>query len=195
MAGLGFLTDLISKPVRLGYLAGIALTVLVTQLPKLLGIPLSAESFVEAVRELPGALDETDPVALAIGFGCLAVILVIRRAAPKVPGVFIAVAGATLLVAVLGLADEIAVVGSLPQGLPSLTVPSVSAADLGKLTLSAFAVALVAFADTSVLSRSYATKLRQSVDQNQELFALGAANLPPVSSRGSRSRAARRARP
>ncbi len=194
VAGLGFLTDLISKPVRLGYLAGIALTVLATQLPKLLGIPLSAESFVEAVRELPGALDETDPVALAIGFGCLAVILLIRRAVPKVPGVFIAVAGATLLVAVLGLADEIPVVGSLPQGLPSLTVPSVSAADLGKLTLSAFAVALVAFADTSVLSRSYASKLRQSVDQDQELFALGAANLAaglfqgfPLSSSSSRT--------
>lgn len=194
VAGLGFLTDLISKPVRLGYLAGIALTVLATQLPKLLGIPLSAESFVEAVRELPGALADTDPVALAIGAGCLAVILSIRHAAPKVPGVFIAVAGATLLVALLGLADEIPVVGTLPQGLPSLSVPSVSATELGKLTLSAFAVALVAFADTSVLSRSYATKLRQSVDQDQELFALGAANLAtglfqgfPLSSSSSRT--------
>ena len=110
------------------------------------------------------------------------------------PGVFIAVAGATLLVALLGLADEIAVVGSLPQGLPSLTVPSMSAGEMGKLALSAFAVALVAFADTSVLSRSYAAKLRQSVDQDQELFALGAANLAaglfqgfPLSSSSSRT--------
>jgi len=194
VAGLGFLTDLISKPVRLGYLAGIALTVLATQLPKLLGIPLSAESFVEAVRELPGDLDQTDPVALAIGAGSLAAILLVRRAAPKVPGVFIAVAGATILVAALNLADEIAVVGPLPEGLPSFTVPSVSAGDLGRLTLSAFAVALVAFADTSVLSRSYATKLRQSVDQDQELLALGAANIAsglfqgfPLSSSSSRT--------
>lgn len=194
LAGLGFLTDLISKPVRLGYLAGIGLTVLATQLPKLLGIPLSAESFVEAVRELPGELDRTEPVALAIGAACLAVILLIRRAAPKVPGVFIAVAGATILVAALGLADEITTVGPLPEGLPSLTVPSVSAGDLGRLTLSAFAVALVAFADTSVLSRSYATRLRQSVDQDQELLALGAANLAsglfqgfPLSSSSSRT--------
>ena len=194
IAGLGFLTDLISKPVRLGYLAGIALTVLATQLPKLLGIPLSAESFAEAVHELPGALDQTDPLALAIGAGCLVVILSMRRMAPKVPAVFIAVAGATILVAVAGLADEIAVVGPLPEGLPSLTVPSVSADDLGRLTVSAFAVALVAFADTSVLSRSYATKLRQSVDQDQELFALGAANLAaglfqgfPLSSSSSRT--------
>lgn len=194
IAGLGFLTDLISKPVRLGYLAGIAVTVLATQLPKLLGIPLSTESFAEAVRELPGAIDQTDPVALAIGAGCLAVILSMRRMAPKVPAVFIAVAGATIFVAVAGLADEIAVVGPLPQGLPGLTVPSVSAGDLGRLTLSAFAVALVAFADTSVLSRSYATKLRQSVDQDQELFALGAANLAaglfqgfPLSSSSSRT--------
>jgi high affinity sulfate transporter 1 len=194
IAGLGFLTDLISKPVRLGYLAGIALTVLATQLPKLLGIPLSTDSFADAVRELPGALDQTDPVAFAIGAGCLVVILSMRRMAPRVPAVFIAVAGATILVAVAGLADEIAVVGPLPEGLPSLTVPSVSAGDLGQLTVSAFAVAVVAFADTSVLSRSYATKLRQSVDQDQELFALGAANLAaglfqgfPLSSSSSRT--------
>jgi high affinity sulfate transporter 1 len=194
IAGLGFLTDLISKPVRLGYLAGIALTVLATQLPKLLGIPLSTDSFADAVRKLPGALDQTDPVALAIGAGCLVVILSMRRMAPRVPAVFIAVAGATILVAVAGLADEIAVVGALPEGLPSLTVPSVSAGDLGQLTVSAFAVAVVAFADTSVLSRSYATKLRQSVDQDQELFALGAANLAaglfqgfPLSSSSSRT--------
>ena len=194
LLGLGFVTDLISKPVRLGYLAGIAVTVMVTQLPTLLGIPLSADSLVEAVRELAGALDETDPVALTIGAGCLAVILVLRRTAPGVPGVFIAVAGATLLVAVLGLADEVAVVGRLPQGLPHLTVPSLSAEDLGRLTLSALAVALVAFADTSVLSRSYATKLRQSVDQDQELLALGAANVVtglfqgfPLSSSSSRT--------
>ncbi len=191
---LGFVTDLISKPVRLGYLAGIAVTVLVTQLPKLLGIPLSPENFVEAVRDVPGALGESDPVALGIGAGCLAVILVLRRIAPGAPGVFIAVAGATLLVALLGLSDEVAVVGPLPQGLPSFTVPSVSADALGTLALSALAVALVAFADTSVLSRAYATKLRQSVNQDQELLALGAANVVtglfqgfPLSSSSSRT--------
>jgi high affinity sulfate transporter 1 len=192
--GLGFITDLISKPVRIGSLAGIAVTVLVTQFPKLLGIPVSADSFVEAIRQLPGTLGESDPLTLAIGAGCLALILVLRRTAPRVPGVFIAVAGATLLVAALGLADQIAVVGTLPSGLPSLTVPGVSADDLGRLTLSALAVALVAFADTSVLSRSYATKLRQSVDQDQELLALGAANVVtglfqgfPLSSSSSRT--------
>ena len=192
--GLGFLTDLISKPVRLGYLAGIAFTVIATQLPKLLGVPVSAESFADAVRQLPGELDQAEPIAIAIGIGCLVAIVLTRRVAPKVPGVFVAVAGATVLVGLLGLADRIAVVGPLPEGLPSLTVPTVSAGDLGRLTLSAFAVALVAFADTSVLSRSYATKLRQSVDQNSELFALGTANLAsglfqgfPLSSSSSRT--------
>lgn len=194
VAGLGFLTDLISKPVRLGYLAGIALTVVATQLPKLLGVPLSPESFVETARELPGALDGTDPVAFAIGAGCLAAMLALRRFLPTVPGAFVAVAGSTALVAALGLGDEIPVVGPLPQGLPSFAVPSVSAGDLGRLALSAIGVALVAFADTSVLSRSYATKLRQSVDQDQELFALGAANVAaglfqgfPLSSSSSRT--------
>ncbi len=191
---LGFVTDLISKPVRIGYLAGIALTVFVTQLPKVLGIPVSAESFVDAVRELMGALDETDPITLAIGAGCLVVILGVRRMAPRWPGVFFAVVGATVFVAVLGLADDVAVVGPLPQGLPALALPSMSVPDVGALTLSAFAVALVAFADTSVLSRSYATKLHQRVDQDQELFALGAANVAaglfqgfPLSSSSSRT--------
>jgi high affinity sulfate transporter 1 len=191
---LGFVTDLISKPVRIGYLAGIAVTVLATQLPKLLGIPISAESFADAVRSLPGALGETDPVALAIGAGCLGLILGLRRVAPRMPSVFMAVAIATVAVAVFGLADDVAVVGQLPQGLPQLTVPAVSPEDLGRLTASAFAVALVAFADTSVLSRSYAAKLGQSVDQNRELFALSAANAVaglfqgfPLSSSSSRT--------
>ena len=191
---LGFVTDLISKPVRLGYLAGIAVTVLVTQLPVLLGIQISADSLVETVGELPHALGETDTATLAIGAASLIAILAIRRTAPRLPGVFIAVVGATLLVAILGLADDVAVVGRLPQGLPRLRVPSLSAAELGQLAASAFAVALVAFADTSVLSRSYATKLRQSVDQNQELLALGAANAAaglfqgfPLSSSSSRT--------
>ncbi len=191
---LGFVTDLISKPVRIGYLAGIAVTVLATQLPKLLGIPLTAESFADAVAALPGALDETDAVALAIGVGSLGVIFGLRRIAPRMPSVFLAVAMATATVAVLGLADDVPVVGALPQGLPQLTVPAVSLEDLGRLTASAFAVALVAFADTSVLSRSYAAKLGQSVDQNRELFALGAANAVaglyqgfPLSSSSSRT--------
>ncbi len=191
---LGFVTDLISKPVRIGYLAGIAVTVLATQLPKLLGIPLTAESFADAVAGLPGALDETDAVALALGVGSLGVIFGLRRIAPRMPSVFLAVAMATATVAVLGLADDVPVVGALPQGLPQLTVPAVSLEDLGRLTASAFAVALVAFADTSVLSRSYAAKLGQSVDQNRELFALGAANAVaglyqgfPLSSSSSRT--------
>jgi high affinity sulfate transporter 1 len=191
---LGFVTDLISKPVRLGYLAGIALTVFVSQLPKLLGIPVSGESFVDILPELIGALDGIDPITLAIGAGSLALILGLRLLAPRVPGVFIAVAGATAVVALLGLADEVAVVGQLPQGLPSLAVPGASLDEIGTLILPALAVALVAFADTSVLSRSYATKLRQSVDQDQELFALGAANVAaglfqgfPLSSSSSRT--------
>jgi high affinity sulfate transporter 1 len=191
---LGFVTDLISKPVRLGYLAGIALTVFVTQLPKLVGVPVSAESFLDAVIELMGALDGIHPITLAIGAGSMFLIVGLRRFAPRVPGVFIAVAGATAMVALLGLADEVAVVGALPQGLPSLAVPSITLDDLGTLVLPALAVALVAFADTSVLSRSYATKLHQSVDQDQELFALGAANVAaglfqgfPLSSSSSRT--------
>lgn len=191
---LGFVTDLISKPVRVGYLAGIAVTVLVTQLPKLLGISVSGESIFDVVGELAGSLGAFEPVTLAIGVGCLATILALRRVAPRVPGVFIAVAGATVVVAALDLAGEVAVVGPLPQGLPSLAIPGITLERVGTLALPALAVALVAFADTSVLSRAYATKLGQRVDQNQELFALGAANVAaglfqgfPLSSSSSRT--------
>ncbi len=177
IARFGFVTELLSVPVRLGYLAGIAVTVIVAQLPKLLGFSVDAENLIPALRDLAGGLDETNATALAIGLGSLAVILGLRRVAPRVPGVFIAVVGATVLVSALGLADDIPVVGTVPEGLPAFGVPDVSWEDLGALIPAAVGIAFVAFADTSVLSRSYAGRLRQDVDQNQELAVLGVANL------------------
>jgi high affinity sulfate transporter 1 len=195
IARLGFITDLLSKPIRLGYLAGIALTVIMTQLPKLFGFSGDGDTFREAVPAFFGHLDETHGTSLAIGVACLAVIMLLKRFAPVVPGVFVAMAGAML---VTGLADlderGVDVVGSLPEGLPGLDVPSVAAGDLPKLLLGAIGIAFVAFADTSVLSRSYASRLGQNVDQSQELIALGAANAAtglfqgfPLSSSSSRT--------
>jgi MFS superfamily sulfate permease-like transporter len=91
--------------------------------------------------------------------------------------VFLAVVGATALVAVLGLDDDVPIVGSVPAGLPALTVPDVSLHDLKTLIPAAVGIAFVAFTDTSILSRSYAARLRQEVDQNQELAVLGIANI------------------
>ena len=194
LSRFGFVTELLSMPVRLGYLMGIAVTVIVAQLPKLFGFSVDSESFLRGVRDFVAGLDETDPAALAIGVASLALILGLRRVAPKVPGVFVAVVGATAVVAVLGLADEVAVVGDVPAGLPSFGMPDVSFEDFTTLLPAAVGIAFVAFADTSVLSRSYAGRLRQDVDQNQELAVLGVANIAtgffqgfPISSSSSRT--------
>ena len=177
LARFGFVTELLSMPVRMGYLMGIALTVIVAQLPKLFGFSIPTETLIPALRDFVAGLDETNATALALGVGSLVLILVLRRVAPRVPGVFLAVVGATAIVSVLGLADEVPVVGPVPSGLPAFGVPDVSLADLKTLIPAAIGIAFVAFADTSVLSRSYAGRLGQEVDQNQELAVLGVANV------------------
>ncbi len=177
LARFGFVTELLSMPVRLGYLMGIAVTVIVVQLPKLFGFSVPTERMIPTLRDFFARLDETNLTALAIGLGSLAVILACQRWAPSVPGVFVAVVGATVAVSVLGLADEgVPVVGTISGGLPSPGVPDVSLSDLKTLVPAAVGIAVVAFTDTSVLSRSYAGRLKQEVDQNQELAVLGVAN-------------------
>jgi len=150
--------------------------VIVSQLPKLFGYSVSSESFIAAVSDFLAGLDQTNTTALAVGAGCLLVIGALRLFAPKLPGVLIAVVGATALVAAAGLGDELPVVGEVPAGLPALAWPDVGLSDATVLLPAAVGIAFVAFADTSVLSRSYAARLRQGVDQNHELAALGAAN-------------------
>ena len=192
LARFGFVTELLSMPVRLGYLMGIAVTVIAAQLPKLFGFSVDAENLIPALRDFVSSLDETNATALAIGIGSLAVIVGLRHGAPKVPGVFVAVVAATVAVAALGL--SVPVVGAVPAGLPALDVPSVSLKDFESLLPAAVGIAFVAFTDTSILSRSYAARLRQDVDQNQELAVLGVANIAtglfqgfPLSSSSSRT--------
>jgi MFS superfamily sulfate permease-like transporter len=191
----GFVTELLSMPVRLGYLMGIAVTVIVAQLPKLFGFSVDAESFLPGLRDFIAGLDESNATALAVGAGSLALILGLRRVAPKVPGVFLAVVGATAVIAVLGIADEVPVVGTVPAGLPAFGLPDVSFEDVATFVPAAVGIAFVAFTDTSVLSRSYAGRLRQEVDQNQELAVLGSRTSRPGSFRDSPPPRAARARP
>ena len=198
LAKFGFITDLLSRPVRDGYINGIALTVLVGQLPKVLGFSVSQGSFLaEAGNLLQGiGSGQIHPTACVIGLSCLAVILGFRRWAPAVPGVLIAVAGATILVSWLPgtVREGIAVIGPLPQGLPQFRIPSVSLAEIGELIAAAVAIALVSFTDMSAVSRAFAHRTGAEVDSNQEIFALGAANVAaglfsgfPVSSSMSRT--------
>jgi high affinity sulfate transporter 1 len=197
---LGFVTELLSKPIRHGYMNGIAIAVIASQLPALLGVRIEgADGFVAQMVALAHGVfveGRTSFVALAVGGASLAVVLGLRRVAPQVPGVLVAVVGATLAVALFGLAErhDLAVVGALPQGLPTFALPRIQASDLAQVVLGGVAVALVAFADTSVLSRTYAARRQASVDPNQEMVALGAANVAgglfggmPVSASASRT--------
>jgi high affinity sulfate transporter 1 len=196
-ARLGFITELLSKPIRYGYMNGIALTVMLSQIPKLLGFSVSEPG---PLRQASGIVQgvlagRTNVAAFAIGAGTLAVILLLKRW-PRVPGLLVAVVAATLVVAFSGLASSagVTVLGPLPPGLPALRVPIVDVSDLQSILTGGIAVALVSFADTSVLSRTYAARLRTPVDPNQEMVGLGIANLAtglfqgfPISSSSSRT--------
>ena len=180
LARFGFITDLLSLPVRYGYLNGIALTVIVSQLPKLFGFSTNGSNVISELRNfIDGVLDgRTNLTALLIGVGSLATILVIRQLAPRVPAVLLTVIGSILVVSIFDLAEHgIRLVGELPRGLPSFQVPDVSWSELADLVGAAVGIAFVSFADTSVLSRSYAAKEGRTVDSNQELVAIGAASV------------------
>ncbi|MFO1394096.1 MAG: SulP family inorganic anion transporter [Steroidobacteraceae bacterium] len=177
---LGFVTELLSKPIRYGYMNGIALAVLVAQLPRLLGFgDGDGGAARQAAAVVRGVIDgRTNAAALAVGLGTLALILLLRRW-PRVPGLLIAIVAATLVVQFLGLESRgaVEVLGVLPAGLPAPSWPSLEYADLVPLLIGGTVVAMVAFADTSVLSRTYAAKLGTPVDANAEVRGLGAANL------------------
>ncbi|MET0813598.1 MAG: SulP family inorganic anion transporter, partial [Pseudoxanthomonas sp.] len=194
---LGFVTDLLSKPIRYGYMNGIALTVLISQLPKLFGFSIEGTGPLRDVLAIVKAIlgGETNWAAFAVGACTLAAILLLKPF-KRIPGLLIAVVGATIAVAALGLGESagVKVLGPLPQGLPSFVLPWIGFADLDQVVIGGCAVALVAFADTSVLSRTYAAKTHTHVDPNQEMIGLGAANLAaglfqgfPISSSSSRT--------
>jgi high affinity sulfate transporter 1 len=193
---LGFITELLSKPIRYGYMNGIALAVLVSQLPKLFAISIEDAGPLREIISLGRAVlaGETNWYSFAVGAGSLVLILFLKRF-ERIPGILIAVIIATLVVSVLHLDQSgVKVLGQIPQGLPAFVVPWVSDADLVKILLGGCAVALISFADTSVLSRTFAARTNTRVDPNQEMVGLGAANLAvgffqgfPISSSSSRT--------
>jgi high affinity sulfate transporter 1 len=180
LARLGFLTELLSKPIRYGYMNGIALSILLSQLPKLFGFSASADGPLRLLWRILREIwaGHTNAAALAIGAGTLGLILLLRRY-QRFPGLLLAVVVATVVVGVTGAHElaGVAVLGVLPRGLPTFAVPFIGAADVVPVLVAGATVALVAYADTSVLSRTYAARLRTPVDPNQELVSLGLANL------------------
>jgi high affinity sulfate transporter 1 len=196
LARLGFITELLSKPIRYGYMNGIALTVILSQVPKLVGFPASSGGpLSKALGIVRGAFDGRIQLATCVvGVGSLAVILILKRWR-SVPAHLVAVVGATIAVAVFDLSRSgVEVLGELPRGLPMPRLPLISMSDVTPIVMAGLTTALVAFADTSVLSRTYAAKLKRPVDPNQEMAALGIANLAaaffqgfPISSSSSRT--------
>src|SRR5262245_13187439 len=197
VARLGFVTELLSKPIRYGYMNGIALTVLISQLPKLLGFSIQSKGPLRDLWAIANAVlsGKVNWITFAVGAGTLATILVLKKS-KRVPGILIAVVGATAVVAALDLAARagVSVLGPLPQGLPAFAIPWITDADIVPVVIGGCAVAVISFADTSVLSRTYAARRHTTVDPNQEMVALGAANLAtgffqgfPISSSSSRT--------
>ena len=181
LARLGLLADLLSKPIRIGFLNAIAFTVLIGQMPKLFGFSVKAETLAgRAIMLLQGILDgKANLVALAIGGGSLALILIVKRFRPTWPGILFAVVLATAASGALDLntTAHIAVLGVLPQGLPILQLPVVSWNDVFALLPGGIIISLLTFADTSVLSRALAQRGGYQVNTNQEMVALGMANM------------------
>ncbi len=181
LAKFGFVTDLLSKPIRYGYLNGIAFTLLISQLPKLLGFSVTSGNLAESAQGLVHGImaGRTNTSAAIIGLCSLLVILTCRRWFPRVPGVLVAVVGSTLAVILLDLdiRMQLSVIGALPQGLPTFTIPQISYSECIYLASGAVAIALVSIADMSVLSRIYALRGGYYVDENQELIGLGIANV------------------
>jgi len=197
LARLGFITELLSKPIRYGYMNGIALTVLISQLPKFFGFSIEGNGPLRELWAIAQAIlkGKANWTAFAVGAGTLAVILLLKNNR-RVPGILIAVVGATAIVGILDLAvrADVSVLGPLAQGLPAFTIPWITYTDIVPVVIGGLAVALVSFADTSVLSRTYAARTGTNVDPNQEMVGLGAANLAagffqgfPISSSSSRT--------
>lgn len=203
VAKLGFIADLISKPTMIGYMNGLALTILVGQLPKLLGFDVDADNLIGECAGLVRMVADgaTVPAAAAVGLGGIALILLLQRFLPKVPAVLVMVVLAIAAATFFDLAGRgVGLVGVLPEGFPPFTVPDVRPSDLAPLLAGALGIALVSLADTISNASAFAARTGQEVRGNQEMSGVGAANLAaaffqgfPVSSSGSRTAVAERA--
>lgn len=194
---LGFVTELLSRPVQIGYLAAITILIFIGQTPKLLGIKGSGEGIVAQLTLLAREVGagHINIHALGVGLASIAIIAVCKRWLPRVPGPFVAVVGGIVASMLLDMgAHGVKLVGALPRGFPAPRLPSATFTEILELASGAVGIALVAVADTTVLSQSLAAGRREEVEPNQELVALGAADVAsgffggfPISSSASRT--------
>ena len=182
---LGALADFLSKPILVGFLNGISLHILAGQFGKLLGFSIEAQAIVPALVDAATRIDETHWLTLAVGLGTFAVLLVSERRFPRLPAALIALVAAVLASALLGLDERgVAVVGSVPAGLPEIRWPSIAPDLLDDLAAAAAGVALVSFSSMMLTARSFAAKNRYDIDVDREFAALGAANIASSLSQG-----------
>jgi high affinity sulfate transporter 1 len=194
LARLGFLADLLSKPILIGYMAGIALIMIGGQLGKLGKIEIEADAFFGQVREFSNKLALAHTPTLILSILVLIFLFALQHRFPNSPVPLIAVLLSTAAVAIFNLDDRgVAVVGEIPAGLPHFVIPQVPVEDLRSLVASAVGIAIVGYSDNVLTARAFANRNRYKIDANQELLALGVANLGnglmqgfPISSSGSR---------
>jgi high affinity sulfate transporter 1 len=175
---LGFVADLLSNEVQVGYMNGLALVIIVGQLPKLFGFSTDASGFGNEVKAFFTSLDSTVGAALVVGLGVLAILLVLPRFTRRLPAVLVGIVAATVVSAALDLhAHGVSTVGTLPRGVPVPSVPWTKASDVAPLFVAALGITLVSLADTIATSSSFGARRGEEVDPNQEMIGIGAANL------------------
>jgi high affinity sulfate transporter 1 len=178
IARLGFITDFLSKPILVGYIFGVTLIVIGSQLGKMFGIKIESDQFFQQVVELIRRLGETHTLTFIIGVVCMAVLLIVRRINRALPGPLIVVVGTIILSAVLDWqAKGVAIVGAVPAGLPHLVIPVVSFQDILALLPAALALTILIYADEILTARVFSLKHGQKMDANQEFVAIGMANI------------------
>ena len=202
-AKLGFIADLLSKPTQIGYMNGLALIILVGQLPRLFGFSVSANGLIDEARAFVHGLaaGRAVPAAIAVGGGSLVLILALGRLLPRVPGVFVAVIASIAASVAFDLGTHgVKLVGTLPQGFPPFTVPGPHVSDLPLLAAGAASIALVALTDTISTASAFAARTGQEVNGNGEMIGIGTANVAagffqgfPVSTSASRTAVAEQA--
>ncbi|HMV74310.1 MAG TPA: SulP family inorganic anion transporter [Microthrixaceae bacterium] len=178
VAKLGFVADLLSSEVRVGYMNGLAVTIIVGQLPKLFGFSTDADGFVDELKAFWNGLDQTNRTTLITGLAVLLVLLVLPRITTRIPAVLVAIVGVTVVSALLGLADEgVKTVGTLPQGFPTPSLPWTSASDALALMVGAVGITMVSLTDTIATASSFAARRGDEVDANAEMIGVGASNI------------------
>jgi len=185
LARLGFIADFLARPILVGFLNGVGLSIIVGQLGKLFGLEVTSSAFVGQIREFIADLAATQPLTLALGATLVCLLMVLKRVAPKVPGPLVGVALGGLLVFAFDLGTRgVRVVGEVTPGLPRLHIPSVDPEHLRTLGIDALGIALVSYCSAMLTARSFAAKNHYEIDPNQDAIALGVANLAAGLSQG-----------